>query len=83
MDKKQREDAINEVILKMFLNNMRSTGPRFESHAPPLYHHLQGIFHGQEVSVHSHGLRGRRGSLHQDRKLKDLELNAQNVDMRL
>ena len=31
-------------------------GPRSESDATSIYYHLQGIIHGQALSLHCHGL---------------------------
>jgi len=58
MDRKQREDAINEVSSPLsFIHTFCSKGPRAQSNAAPLHHHVQRIVYGQEVSVHRHGLR--------------------------
>lgn len=53
MDRKQREDAINEVSQ----GSLKLAGPCTQGHAAPLYHYLQGELHGQEVSLYRYGLR--------------------------
>ena len=53
MDRKQREDAINEVSRLM---SYMLVGPRLKSNETPLHYYLQRILYGQEMPVHCHGL---------------------------
>ena len=69
MDRKQREDAINEVSQSLALvSNSPHIGSRAQSHASSIHHYLQGIIHGQAMSLHRDGLRGWWGSVHKDCK---------------
>ena len=85
MDRKQREDAINEVGGRRSVANRKSdvgtcsivlsysvlSGTRAKSYASSLHHHLQGVLHGQALSLYRHGLRGRWRPLHQNREPKE------------
>ena len=73
MDRKQREDAINEVrhganmaaaglfLLAseswMFKCSVSTLGACFKGHEASLHHYIQGVFHGQALSLHRHGFR--------------------------
>ena len=57
MDRKQREDAINEVSFLLSERGVILLGPRPESHAASVYHHVQRELYGQEVPLYCDGFR--------------------------
>ena len=75
MDRKQREDAINEVTIQFLLRNSLNptmhSGSRTQGYETPVHHYIQGIFHGQEVSLHCDGLRRRWRFVHQNCESKE------------
>jgi hypothetical protein len=70
MDRKQREDAINEVS-NFDSSDWLALGARAQSYASSLHHYIQRIVHGQALSVYRHGLRRWRRPLYEDCKLEE------------